>query len=240
VLDTISASARSSEEISMMWLLRPTAMALAAAAFTMVASLPSRSQPARSESPAPAAPAAPTTPPAGATGAPAAQAPPGNAPAPAGQGADAFGEEVTLTAKPIIYLKGTATWDTAFDTLVDAFKSVQSFVDREKLKPAGPFMTIYTATDDTGFQFEAALPLEEEPKNAPKGDLTVGKSPDGRALKFVHRGSYDAMDATYDAITNYLDEKKLDAKDLFIEQYVSDPLTTPQDKLVIDIFVPVQ
>jgi effector-binding domain-containing protein len=221
-------------EISMMWLFRPTAMALAAAAFTMVASLPSRPQPARSpESAAPAAPAPEA-------GAPAAQAPAGNAPGQGGQPADAFGEEVTLAAKPIVYLKGTATWDTAFDTLVDAFKSVQGFVDREKLKPAGPFRTIYTATDDTGFQFEAALPLEEEPKTAPKGDLTIGKSPDGRALKFVHRGSYDAMDATYDAITNYLDEKKLDAKDLFIEQYVSDPLTTPQDKLVIDIFVPVQ
>jgi effector-binding domain-containing protein len=223
VVDTISAGARrSSEEISMMWLLRPTALALAV--LTMVASAPSRAQPASST--APAAPAAPATPPAAAP--------------PAGQPADAFGEEVTLSAKPIVYLKGTATWDTAFDTLVDAFKSVQGFVDREKLKAAGPFMTIYTATDDTGFQFEAALPLEEEPKVAPKGDLSIGKSPDGRALKFVHRGSYDAMDATYDAITNYLDEKKLDAKDLFIEQYVSDPLTTPQDKLVIDILVPVQ
>jgi effector-binding domain-containing protein len=212
-------------------------MALVAAAFTIVASLPSRPQPARSAEPAvPAAPAAPAP----QVGAPAAPAAPGNAPAQTGQAADAFGEEVTLAAKPIIYLKGTATWDTAFDTLVDAFKSVQGFVDREKLKAAGPFMTIYTATDDTGFQFEAALPLQEEPKVAPKGDLTIGKSPDGRALKFVHRGSYDAMDATYDAITNYLDEKKLDAKDLFIEQYVSDPLTTPQDKLVIDIFVPVQ
>jgi effector-binding domain-containing protein len=231
VVDTISADARrSSEEISMMWLLRPTAMALAVVVLTMLASGPSRTEPA-SPSPTPAAPAAP---------APAAPATPPAGAAPAGQPADPFGEEVTLAAKPIIYLKGTATWDTAFDTLVDAFKSVQGFVDREKLKPAGPFMTIYTATDDTGFQFEAALPLEEEPKNAPKGDLTMGKSPDGRALKFVHRGSYDAMDATYDAITNYLDEKKLDAKDLFIEQYVSDPLTTPQDKLVIDIFVPVQ
>jgi effector-binding domain-containing protein len=167
------------------------------------------------------------------------EASPGN-PRPEEPAADTFGEEVTLDAKPIVYLNGTATWDTAFDRLVDAFKSVQGFVDREKLKPAGPFMTIYTATDDTGFQFEAALPLEEDPRNAPKGDLTVGKSPDGRALKFVHRGSYDAMDGTYDAITNYLDEKKLDAKDLFIEQYVSDPLTTPQDKLVIEIFVPVQ
>ena len=152
----------------------------------------------------------------------------------------ALGKEVTLAAKPIIYVKGTATWDTAFDTLVDAFKSVQNFVDHEKLKRAGPFMTIYTKTDDTGFEFEAALPLEEEPETAPKGDLSIGESPDGRALKFVHRGSYYARDATYDAITKYLDEKKLDAQDLFIEQYVSDPLRTPPENLVIDIFVPVK
>ena len=97
-----------------MWLLRP--MALAVAVLTMVASVPPRAQPASSTAPAP--PAAPATPPAAAP--------------PAGQPADAFGEEVTLAAKPIIYLKGTATWDTAFDTLVDAFKSVQGFVDREK------------------------------------------------------------------------------------------------------------
>ena len=202
-----------------MWLLRPTALALAV--LTMVASVPSRAQPASSTAPAP--PAAPATPPAAAP--------------PAGQPADAFGEEVTLSAKPIVYIKGTATWDTAFDTLVDAFKSVQGFVDREKLKPAGPFMTIYTATDDTGFQFEAALPLEEEPKNAPKGDLTMGKSPDGRALKFVHRGSYDGLDNTYEAITNYLDDHKLEAKDMFIEQYLTDPLTANEDHLVVNVYV---
>src|SRR5215472_12636711 len=91
-------------EISMMWLFRPTAMAVAVAAFTMVASLPSRSQPARSpEQAAPAAPAAPAP----QAGAPASPAPPGNAPAQAGQQpGDAFGEEVTLAAKPIVYLKG--------------------------------------------------------------------------------------------------------------------------------------
>ena len=28
------------------------------------------------------------------------------------------------------------------------------------------------------------------------------------------------MDATYEAITNYLDDKQLEAKDVFIEEYV--------------------
>jgi effector-binding domain-containing protein len=65
-------------------------------------------------------------------------------------------------------------------------------------------------------------------------------SPAGKALKFVHRGSYDAMDSTYEAITNYLDEKQLEAKDLFIEQYMKDPLTTPEDDLVIEVYVPLK
>jgi effector-binding domain-containing protein len=175
------------------------------------------------------------------SGAPAESAPPAAAPGPGtGQPVDVFGEEVTLTPKTMIYLKGTATWDTAFDTLVDAFRSVQGYVDREKLKASGPFMTIYTATDDTSFQFKAGVAVESAPKQPPKGDLAVGETPEGRALKFEHHGPYDSMDATYDAITNYLDDKKLDAKDLFVEEYVTDPMTTPPENMVIDIYVPVQ
>ena len=48
------------------------------------------------------------------------------------------------------------------------------------------------------------------------------------------------MDTTYEAITNYLDEKQLEAKDLFIEEYVTDPVTTPEDKLVVNIYVPIK
>jgi effector-binding domain-containing protein len=200
---------------------------------TLMFSSPSWTQPPPTPQASPPAPqTSPSTTPSEQESAPAAPAKP--------ETADAFGEEVTLTPKSIILIKGTATWDNAFDTLVNAFKSVKSAAEREKLAITGSFMTIYTATDDTGFQFQAAVPIEGEPKTPLRGDVSVGKSPGGRALKFVHRGSYDSMDATYDAITNLLDERKLDAKDLFIEEYVTDPLTTPADKLVINVFVPVQ
>jgi effector-binding domain-containing protein len=56
----------------------------------------------------------------------------------------------------------------------------------------------------------------------------------------VHRGSYDAMDTTYEAITNYLDDRQIDAKDSFIEEYTTDPLTSNQNQLVIDVFVPIK
>ncbi|HEX2652670.1 MAG TPA: GyrI-like domain-containing protein [Xanthobacteraceae bacterium] len=173
---------------------------------------------------------------------PAAPAPVQTAPAEASpaQPNDPFGEEVMLTPKSIVFVRGTTTWDTAFDTLVDAFKSVYTALDAQGLKAVGSAMTIYTSTDDTGFQFQAAVPVAEEPKEALKGEVAFGKSPAGKAIKFIHRGSYDAMDTTYDAITNFLDEKKLEAKDLFVEQYLTDPLTTPEDKLVVEVYVPVK
>jgi len=153
---------------------------------------------------------------------------------------DAFGLEVQLPERTMVYLKGHTNWDTAFDTLVESFRTLKSYMDKDGIKPAGPAMTIYTQTDETGFDFQAAYPIAQSPANPPKGDIAVGAAPAGKALKFVHRGSYDAMDTTYEAITNYLDDKQIDAKDLFIEEYTTDPLTTNQDSLVIDVFVPVK
>jgi effector-binding domain-containing protein len=153
---------------------------------------------------------------------------------------DPFGEEVALTPKTIIYLKGNSTWDKALDNLVDAFKSVYALLDKQGIKRTGSAMTIYTEADDTGFQFQAAVPIAEQPKELPKGDIAVGQSPGGKALKFTHRGSYDSMDNTYEAITNYLDEKRLDAADTFIEEYATDPVTTPEDQLVINVIVPIK
>jgi effector-binding domain-containing protein len=165
--------------------------------------------------------------------------PPAGSPTPL-QAGDAFGEEVTLPERTIVYLKGHSNWDAAFDTLVDAFKSLKEYLDKQGIKPNGPAMTIYTQTDDSGFQFEAAMPIAAAPDNPPKGDIAIGQAPAGKALKFVHRGSYDAMDSTYEAITNYLDDKRLEAKDLFIEEYASDPVKANADNLVITVFVPLK
>ncbi len=136
-------------------------------------------------------------------------------------------------------MRGNANWDSAFDTLIDSFKSLSALLDKQGIKPAGNSMIVYTATDDTGFTYLVEIPVEQEPKNLGK-DMSIGKSPEGRALKFVHRGSYDNMDNTYEAITNHLDDKKLEAKDTFLEEYITDPLKTAEDKLVINVYVPLK
>ncbi len=153
---------------------------------------------------------------------------------------DAFGQEVTLPPRTTIYLQGQANWDNGYAALVEAYKSLNAYLAKQDIKPTGLAMTIYTETNDTGFKFQAALPVAAAPASPPKGDIAVGQAPAGKALKFVHRGSYDSMDSTYEAITNYLDEKELDAKDVLVEEYVTDILTSPPDNLVVNIYVPVK
>jgi effector-binding domain-containing protein len=155
------------------------------------------------------------------------------------QAADPFGEEITLAAKGVVILKGSATWDNAFESLIDSLKTLTALLDKQGIKPAGNMMIVYTSTDDSGFTYQAEIPTDQEPKNLTKA-MSYGKSPEGRSLKFVHRGSYDNMDNTYEAITNHLDDKKLEAKDTFIEEYITDPLKTAEDKLVINVYVPLK
>jgi effector-binding domain-containing protein len=200
-----------------------------------LAQSPATPTPAAPATPAPEAPAAapaPATPP------PAAEAPATPAPAPV-QTADPFGDEISLTPKTAVVLKGSANWDSAFETLIDSFKKIASLLDKQGIKPSGNSMIVYTSTDDNGFTYLAEIPVDQEPKNLGK-DISIGKTPDGKALKFVHRGSYDNMDNTYEAITNHLDDKKLEAKDTFIEEYITDPLKTAEDKLVINVYVPLK
>ena len=156
------------------------------------------------------------------------------------QADDPFGEESTLAEGTIVYVTGSGLWETAFETIAGAFKTVYAAMDKAGMKAVGVPMAIYTATDDLGFQFQAAVPIGQAPAGSVGDAIKVGLSPAGKALKFVHRGSYDEMDATYEAITNYLDDKNLEAKELFVERYLKDPMTTPEDDLVIEVYVPLK
>jgi len=223
---------------------------LAMVALVLVAAISLAFLPALAQSPANAPPAAapptmsptpsPTPPPAEtkspgdlpSTAAPAPTPPPAQTP-------DPFGEQITLTSKMVVVTKGAANWDTAFDTLIESLKTLAVALEKQGIKASGNSLIVYTSTDDTGFTYLAEIPVDQEPKDLPKA-ISVAKSPEGKALKFVHRGSYENMDNTYEAITNHLDDKKLEAKDTFIEEYITDPLKTREDRLVINVYVPLK
>ena len=91
------------------------------------------------------------------------------------------------------------------------------------------------------FHYRVEIPLESAPegKTQLSDAVKIGPSPVGKAMRFEHRGAYDDIDSTYDAITAYVDEKGVDAQEIFIEEYPTD-LTSSEDPntvVLIDVML---
>jgi effector-binding domain-containing protein len=196
------------------------------------------------EAPTPAtqAPAAPAANPAGAP--PATTAPPA-APeaakpaeaAPSGEGST--GETVDLPARPFAYVEGKADRDEIYSAILGSLGVVKREMDKAGLVPEGRPLAVFVEADDNGFKYRAGYPLAAAPegKSSLSDAVKMGQTPSGKAMRFEHQGAYADIDATYDAITAYLDEKGVDAQDSFVEEYANDVKDPDDPTLQVNIYV---
>jgi effector-binding domain-containing protein len=199
---------------------------------------------------APAAPAPAPTAQAPATPAPAPAAPSATNPAPATpdasnpagpaqSGEGSTGENVDLPARPFAYIEGKADRDEIYSAILNSLSSVKRDMDKTNLAPAGRPLAIFVESDDSGFKYHAGYPLAAPPegKSSLSDAVKIGQTPSGKAMRFEHQGAYGDIDATYDAITAYLDDKGIDAQDTFIEEYANDVKDPDDPTLQVNIYV---
>ena len=195
---------------------------------------------AQAAQPEPAGEAAPVVPaPDGAppAAAPGTDIPPAAEPPPDGDASNA--QPIEVAARPVALIRGNSSWDEGYKNLTAAFKKIEAEIGKAGLKPAGRRITAFVETDDNGFHYEAMVPIEAAPagKESLTPEVRLGQSPSGKAMKFQHRGAYDDIDSTYEAITAYLDEKGVEAKNLFVEEYLNEIKSQDDAGTQIDIYV---
>jgi effector-binding domain-containing protein len=204
---------------------------------------PSTSAPATTPSPAPAANAPEPAPSATPATPPAAATPPASTatPAPDAGGSDdsSSGQLLEMTAHPAAFIEGKANWSEGFGALTSALDQIKAELAKAGVAASGHPITVFTETDDNGFSYRAMVPIEKAPdgKAALSDVVKLGQTPAGKAMKFEHRGSYEDIDSTYEAITAYLDEKGLEAANLFVEEYLNEVKTPDDPNLQVDIYV---
>lgn len=201
---------------------------------------PAATAPAPAPTPPAAAVPAPTPPAATAPAPtpPAAAAPPATPPAGDVVDTAGFGDEVTLTARPALVLKGKANWDDLYGTFRKALEQLKAIARAQGAVTAGPPMIRFVSSTDDTADFEAILPVVAITGAADRFMPAVpGQTPAGKAVRFTHLGGYDTIDQTYDEISNFIDERGIQAEDAFVEEYVRDPDTTPETDLATFIYV---
>lgn len=144
-----------------------------------------------------------------------------------------------VAARPALVFEGQSTWEDGYTSLANGFQRLRAELDRLGLKAMGNPMSVFVSTDDLGFRFQAMAPLAAKPANPPEfgAEFKLGQTPDGRAVKFEHRGSYEEIDATYEAITAWLDEKNLDAREFFVEEFVNLGGGADDPASAVDVYV---
>ena len=149
------------------------------------------------------------------------------------------GETVDLPARPFAYVEGKADRDEIYSAILGSLSLVKRDMDKAGVVPGGRPLAVFVESDETGFKYHAGYPLEAVPegKSSLSEAVKIGQTPSGKAMRFEHQGAYADIDATYDAITAYLDEKGVDAQDSFIEEYANDVKDADDPTLQVNIYV---
>lgn len=156
------------------------------------------------------------------------------APAPAATTTDL----VDVAPRPALAFDGQSNWDDAYTSIINGFQRLKAEVERAGLKPVGRPIAVFLFTDDAGFRFRAMIPLADVPANPALGaEFLLGKTPSGRSAKFEHRGAYDEIDSTYEAITAWLDDRNLLAEDFFAEEWVNEGSSAGDVETAVDVYV---
>ena len=199
----------------------------------------SQSAPAPPTQPVPAAqsPASVAAPAANPPSTPSEASKPGESAKP--QAEASTGETVDLPARPFAYIEGKAGRDDIYGAILGSLGLVKRDMDKSGVEPAGRPLAVFVESDDSGFRYHAGFPLDAAPegKTSLSDAVKIGQTPSGKSMRFEHLGSYADIDATYDAITAYLDEKGIDAQDSFVEEYANDVKDADDPALQVNIYV---
>jgi effector-binding domain-containing protein len=203
----------------------------------VAASTPNGRALAQAPEAAPASPQAPAAPGGESRPAPAAPAASESQPPP-GVPSDASAVTLELAPRTVAYLQASGKFENGYKTVRGVLARVAAAIKKAGLSPSGHPFALFLATDDTSFEFDAMIPVAEKPETSELSDgVKIGESPSGKAIKFLHRGSYDEIDSTYDLITAFMDEKGLEQENRYIEEYLTDTAEPDDANLEVDIYV---
>jgi effector-binding domain-containing protein len=148
-----------------------------------------------------------------------------------------------MNAEPedILFIESGSSQDPVdiADSLATAYQEIMAFMFDNGIEMAAPPMTITRAWDESGYSFDAAIPVVMQDVEL-SGNIQAGTSPSGPVVRVIHRGPYDQMRPTYEKLSAYMTARGLREGSVSWEQYISDPGDTEEENLVTHIYFQIE
>jgi effector-binding domain-containing protein/carbon monoxide dehydrogenase subunit G len=123
-----------------------------------------------------------------------------------------------------------------------AYGEVGAFMKAQMLKQAGAPITIDTGSSDTGYLFDAAIPVDGQPARPvpPESRVRLKQTYGGKVLKVALRGSYSQIPATYDKIVAYIAAHGIETNGNPWDEFANDPTTVKESDVLTNIYFPIK
>jgi effector-binding domain-containing protein len=156
---------------------------------------------------------------------------------PASEFSDLDVEIVDVEPLDILYISRNTNLDSLGFTasLAAAYEEITLFMAENDIEMLSQPMAISSHWDEEGYQFDAAIPVIMRDVVL-SGNVRLGRSPSGRAVRVVHHGSHDRMAPSYEKLAAYMAAHGLGEGRVSWEHYISDPSSTPESEITTHIY----
>lgn len=144
-------------------------------------------------------------------------------------------EVVQVQSMNILFASSSADGGELGQALAGAFREISAFMSEHGLEMAAQPMAITRGWEQQGMRVDAAIPVARNDIDA-GGNVRLGLSPEGRAVRVVHRGPYENMPDSYGKLAAYMAVHQLREGNVSWEHYISDPGVTPPGELITHIY----
>jgi effector-binding domain-containing protein len=150
---------------------------------------------------------------------------------------DLDAEIVTVQPFDILYIAtgGRRETGNVSEVLAAAYQEIVAFMTEHGIEMTAQPMAITRGWDARDYSFEAAIPVSSTDVPV-AGNVQVGQSPAGLAVRVVHKGSYDSMGLSYEKLSAFMAANQLEEGRVSWEHYISDPGQMPASEIITHIY----
>ena len=147
-------------------------------------------------------------------------------------------ETVELPDQPALCVRFRTSMDKIQDDIGRSYGAIFAQLGKAGGIPAGPPLALYydMGMNPGDFEMETCAPVAGEVPG--EGEVVFRVLPGGKFLQTMHRGPYDTLEQTYEALFAYLKDNGLELTGPTREVYLTDPsqVERPEDNLTRILF----
>ena len=146
-----------------------------------------------------------------------------------------------IKAQNVLYVTTAGSTDQDMSLVMgNAYDKVTDFMGANGISFGGKPMAITRNLDKGVWTFDAAIPVDISSIEGDTGDIQLGQTYAGKAVKYVQKGPYDLAEASFALMDAYIEEYELSRNGNPWEVYVNDPTTVPESEILTHIFQPIK